>query len=150
MRKISGIGVVVDDSNSIGATGLEVAAVVGAAAPILVVAIKALKGKGVPEVPESASSPESGNFSDAENPAAAGSSGLSSWIDKAVDIAQATGIIPDKPDTPAEAQVNNVVPGDDFSGDPSGPDGGTKFKIAPVVVAAGLVGAYLLLRKNKK
>lgn len=150
VRKISGIGVVIDDSNGIGATGLEVAAVVGAAAPILVVAIKALKGKGVPEVPESASSQESGNFSDAENPAAAGSSGLSSWIDKAVDIAQATGIIPDKPDTPAEAQVNNVVPGDDFSGDPSGPDAGTKFKIAPVLIAGGLVAAFLVLKNNKK
>lgn len=152
VRKISGIGVVIDDTIGVEptTTAVSTAAVITAAAPILVVVIRALKGKGVPEVPESASSPESGDFSDAENPAAAGSSGLSSWIDKAVDIAQATGIIPDKPDTPAEAQVNNVVPGDDFSGDPSGPDAGTKFKIAPVLLAGGLVAAYLVLRKNKK
>ena len=148
VRNIAGIGAVIDDTAGIGATGVEVAAVTAAAAPIVIVAIRALKGKGVPEVPEAAGSQESGNFLDAENAAASESSGLNSWIEKAVDIAQATGIIPDKPDTPAEAQVNNIVPGDDFDGDPSGPN--TKFKIAPVLLTAGLLGTYFLLRNRKK
>lgn len=170
VKSIKGIGIVIDDSDNIGVTpfaaaggagaaaaaaavpgaGQSIATIIAAAAPVLIVIVKALKKAGIQEVPEASKSSENSNFTEAEGAASESASGLSSWIDKAVDIAQATGIIPDKPDTPAEAQVNNVVPGDDFSGDPSGPDAGTKFKIAPVLLAGGLVATYLLLRKNKK
>jgi len=157
VRAIKGIGVVVDNSTdfSIGATGAEIATVVAAAAPILVAFAAALKGKGVPEVPENAGAPEdSGDFSEAEGEAAEDRPKAAEWIQKATEIARATGIIPDKPETMAESRVSQVVQGDDLEAEPAAiaaGDTGTGMKLSPVVLigAAAAVGFLLMNRKKK-
>lgn len=152
VKSIKGIGVVIDETNqNIGAAPVAAAAVIAAAAPILVAVVGALKGKGVPEVPENAAAPaESGNFTEANETAQEEQPGLVKWINKAVDIAKSTGIIPEKPETKEEEAVNKAIPGDDLETEPGSPaTPGSGFKISPVILIGAAAAAGLLLMRKK-
>lgn len=158
VKAIKGIGVVVDTTNDmmIGAepaSTASLATVLAAAAPILVAVASLLKGEGIPEVPENAGVPsEDGDFPEAEGQAAEDRPKLAEWVEKATDIARATGIIPDKPETMAESRVSRVVKGDDLEADPSAPaaeQAGMKLNPMLLLAGAAVVGAVVLSRKKK-
>lgn len=149
IKAIKGIGYIVDDNSSdIGAIDAATAGVIVAAAPILVAFIRLLKRKGIPEDNAGAGGGvpgESGDFPEAEGMAQDQKSNLNQWVDTAVDVAKATGLIPDKPLTANEQQVNDAIPGDDYT---NVEQEGTKFKINPVILIGGAAAAFLLLRKK--
>jgi hypothetical protein len=151
VRAIKGIGYVVDDAgNDIGVEPATTAAIIAAAAPIAISFIKLLKGKGVPDVAESAENPgESGDFPEAEGLAQDQKGGILDYISKATEIARETGIIPDAPLNANNAKVDAAIPGDDYNDmleKPAAP--GTGFKINPLILVGAAAGAYLLLRKK--
>lgn len=163
VRALKGIGVVIDETigvdpastaaaASAGSTGgVSIVTVLAAAAPIVVAITTLLKKKGVPTVPENAAAPgETGDFADAQEDAAAGKPKLEQWIEKAVDVAQATGIIPEKPQSLEEAKVSQAVPGDDLEADPAeGRPAGPRFALSPVILVGGAAAAYFLLNRKK-
>lgn len=144
IKAIQGIGYVVDESDGIGSPGVATAAIIASASPILVAIIRKIKSKGIPEVPESAAAGESGDFPESPGLAQDSKPGFLDYVGQALGIAQETGIIPDKPLSPAESSVDQALPGDDHS-----EASGSSFKINPLLVAGGLaVGAYFMFRKK--
>jgi hypothetical protein len=141
VKAIRGIGyVVTDDSNAIGTVPVATA-LVAAAAPILVAFMRLLKGKGIPEVAESAEHPgESGDFPESEIMAQDQKPGLLDYAKQAFDIVKTTGIIPDRPLTPAESKVDEALPGDDHST--------TGFSINPLILIGGAAAAYFIFKKK--
>lgn len=129
VRAIRGIGYVIDSSESIGAPAASVAALLAAAAPILVVIVKALASAGVPEeadvAEQGAQVGESTQFSDVVSMAASALPGLNNYLKGAAEAAQESGMIPDRPESAAEAVVNSAIPGDDFTDDPAARAGGS-------------------------
>lgn len=153
VRAIKGIGYLVDDvDNSIGFTGVEIAGFIAAAAPILVAFMSLLKGQGVPPVPEDAGMlGESGDFPESEGLAQDQKPGIADFISKAVDIAQATGIIPERPLPPQQALVDQALPGDDHTDMMEKPSAtGTGFKVNPLILFGAAGAAALLLMRRKK
>lgn len=152
VKAIKGVGAVIDETiGAEPASSVSVTAIIAAASPILIAVIALLKKKGVPTVPENAAEPgETGNFADAEADAAAGKPKLEQWIEKAVDVAQSTGIIPEKPQSLEEAKVSQAVPGDDLEADPAeGRPAGPRFALSPVILVGGAAAAYFLLNRKK-
>ena len=160
VRAIKGIGYVVNDDEGIGLTGAEIAAIVGAAAPILVAVVALLKKKGVPEVVEAAGAvaqklAESGDFPESEGQAQDQKPGVVDYIKQAVNIATATGIIPDRPLTPQQSVIDQAIPGDDHSDMTEGQTGGgllssgTGFKVNPLILVGAAGAAALLLMRKK-
>lgn len=158
VKAIKGIGYVVDDSNdgTIGAAPA-IAAFLAAATPLILAFTKMLKGKGVPETDEEISAAaneagESPGFSDVSGDGS--TSGLSSWLKTASSVAQATGIIPDKPESPSESLVNSAIPGDDYTGDPTekgepapgAGDNGSGFSVSPLLLIGAGTVAYFALK----
>lgn len=163
VKGIKGIGYVVDDGDGIGFTGVEIAGMIAAAAPIMVAVVAALKGKGIPEVVEAAGEAaqklgESGNFPEADGMAQDQKPGVADYIKSALNIATATGIIPDRPLTPQQSLIDQAIPGDDHTEMMPGQTGGggflstgsgTGFKLNPMIlVGAAGVAALLLMRKK--
>jgi hypothetical protein len=152
VKSIKGVGAVIDETiGAEPASTVSVTAIIAAASPILIAVIALLKKKGVPTVPENAAAPgETGDFADAQADAAAGKPKLEQWIEKAVDVAQATGIIPEKPQSLEEAKVSQAVPGDDLEADPAeGRPAGPRFALSPVILVGGAAAAYFLLNRKK-
>lgn len=152
VKAIKGVGAVIDETiGAEPASTVSVTAIIAAASPILIAVISLLKKKGVPTVPENAAAPgETGDFADAQEDAAAGKPKLEQWIEKAVDVAQATGIIPEKPQSLEEAKVSQAVPGDDLEADPAeGRPAGPRFALSPVILVGGAAAAYFLLNRKK-
>ena len=165
VRAIKGIGYICDDfgvgaepvttaaaASSAGATGgVSIVAVIGAAAPILVAVVSLLKKKGIPDVPESASVPgESGDFPESAGQAQDQKPGVLEYAKQALEIAQETGIIPDRPLTGQQARVDAALPGDDnvdMMEKPS--EGGTGFKLNPLILVGAAGAAALLLMRKK-
>jgi hypothetical protein len=153
VKAIKGIGVVIDETTAgIGiepATLASIATIITAAAPILSAVMKALSAAGVPPVPENAGAPgEGGDFPEADKDAAEQAPGIMNWIEKAANIARETGVIPDKPETLAEAKVNQVIPGDDLETDPA-QGKPAAFQLSPVILIGGAAAAFLLLNRKK-
>jgi len=165
VRAIKGIGYICDDfgvgaepvttaaaASSAGATGgVSVVAVIAAAAPILVAVVSLLKKKGIPDVPESAANPgESGDFPESPGQAQDGKQNILDYAKQALDIAQETGIIPDRPLTGQQARVDAALPGDDNVDMMEQPSStGTGFKVNPLILV-GAAGAAALLFMRKK
>jgi hypothetical protein len=152
VRSIKGVGAVIDETiGAEPASTVSLTTIIAAASPILIAVIALLKKKGVPTVPENAAAPgETGDFADAQADAAAGKPKLEQWIEKAVDVAQATGIIPEKPQSLEEAKVSQAVPGDDLEADPAeGRPAGPRFALSPVILVGGAAAAYFLLNRKK-
>jgi len=153
VRAIKGIGVIIDESNTatIGAEPVSTAAIIAAAAPIAVAFISILKKRGVKEVPEQGAAPqESGNFPEAESANQEAEPKIKTWLNKALDIAKETGIIPDRPETPAEGKVSQAIPGDDLETEPAtGTAGGSGFKISPAILIGGAAVAALVFMRKK-
>jgi len=165
VRAIKGIGYICEDfgvgaepvttaaaASSAGATGgVSVVAVIAAAAPILVAVVSLLKKKGIPDVPESASVPgESGDFPESAGQAQDQKPGVLEYAKQALEIAQETGIIPDRPLTGQQARVDAALPGDDnvdMMEKPS--EGGTGFKLNPLILVGAAGAAALLLMRKK-
>lgn len=145
IKSIQGIGYVVDESGSLGAApGVAAAGIVAAASPILVAIIKKIKSKGIPEVPEAATAGESGDFPESAGLAQDSKPGFLDYVGQALNIAEQTGIIPDKPLKPLEQQIDQALPGDDHTDTASG----SSFKLNPLLAAGILAGgAYLILKK---
>jgi hypothetical protein len=158
VKAIKGIGVILDNSNNeIGAEPVTLSTVLAAATPILLIISKLLRANGVPEETDPGTAPgqgESGNFEDVAPEGQAAGEKIADFVGKAVDIAQRTGIIPEKPETNAETQVNRLAPGNDSETDPTGPDAGkTGLQLNPMLLIGGaaLVGLALYsARKGKK
>lgn len=153
VRAIKGIGYSVDDvNNSIGFTGVEIAGFIAAAAPILVAVVSLLKKQGIPDIAESAANfGESGDFPESEGLAQDQKPGIADFISKAVDIAQATGIIPERPLPPQQALVDQALPGDDHTDMMEKPSAtGTGFKVNPLILVGAAGAAALLLMRRKK
>lgn len=151
VRAIKGIGYLVDDTgNDIGIEPATTAAIIAAAAPIAISFIKLLKGKGVPDVAESAENPgESGDFPEAEGLAQDQKPGILDYISKATEIAKETGIIPDAPLNANNAKVDAALPGDDYNDmEEKQAAPGTGFKINPLILVGAAAGAFLLMRKK--
>jgi hypothetical protein len=155
VKAIKGIGYVIDENDGIGegVSAATVTAIIAAASPILVAVISLLKKKkiDVPELVTAAAASagalaENSDFKEANPAAAEALSKISDYTQKAVNTAENLGIIPDKPETPAEAAVNNAIPGDDHT--PADAQPGTGFKINPLLLVGAAAGAYLLMRKK--
>jgi hypothetical protein len=148
VKAIKGIGVIIDEGdNTIGGPPVAAAAIIASAAPILVAIIRKLKGKGIPEVPESGASAESGDFPEAEGLARDTQPGLMDYFNQAVGLAKETGIIPDPVKTGRDNQIDQAIPGDDHQDNFAEGDG-SGFKVNPLLLVGAGVGAYLLLRKK--
>jgi hypothetical protein len=143
MKSIKGVGfIVTEDPNAIGTVPVATA-LVAAASPIVVAFIRMLKSKGVPAVPEAAEhSGESGDFMEAESMSQDAKPGILDYAKQAFDIVKSTGIIPDRPLTEQEAQIDKAIPGDDLSESSS-------FAISPVVLIGAAAAAYFLFIRKK-
>jgi hypothetical protein len=154
VRAIKGVGymVVENDINgaAIGMTGVEIAGLIAAASPVLVAVANLFKKNGVPEIPENAAAPqEGGDFPEAPAADQDQKQGFADYVEKAVDIAKATGIIPDRPLTPQQQRVEENMPeGDDFTMDAATGGEKTSFGINPLLLVGVAAGAYLLTRKK--
>jgi hypothetical protein len=163
VRAIKGIGYICDDfgvgaaaeataAASAGSTGgVSVVAVIAAAAPILVAVVSLLKKKGIPDVPESAANPgESGDFPESPGQAQDGKQNILDYAKQALDIAQETGIIPDRPLTGQQARVDAALPGDDNVDMMEQPSATTTgFKVNPLILVGAAGAAALLLMRKK-
>lgn len=154
VRAIKGIGYIVDENEGIGVEPVSTSTIslIAAAAPILVAFMSLLKGQGVPPVPEDAGMlGESGDFPESEGLAQDQKPGIADFISKAVDIAQATGIIPERPLPPQQALVDQALPGDDHTDMMEKPSAtGTGFKVNPLILVGAAGAAALLLMRRKK
>jgi len=154
VRAIKGVGymVVENDINgaAIGMTGVEIAGLIAAASPVLVAVANIFKKNGVPEIPENAAAPqEGGDFPEAPAADQDQKQGFADYVEKAVDIAKATGIIPDRPLTPQQQRVEaNLPEGDDFTAEAATGGAKTSFGINPLLLVGVAAGAYLLTRKK--
>lgn len=153
VKSIKGIGYVVDESNSGIGEPVSTAAIIAAAAPILVAFVALLKKKGIPEDTSGSGGGvpgESGNFPEADGQAQEQKGPLNNFIDNAVEIARATGIIPDKPMNSTEKQVDDAIPGDDFTDVESqtAANSGASFKINPLLLVGAAGAAFLLMKKK--
>ena len=161
VRAIKGIGYICDDFSigveptttaaaaSAGSTGgVSVVAVIAAAAPILVAVVSLLRKKGIPDVPESSANPgESGDFPESAGQAQDQKPGVLEYAKQALEIAQETGIIPDRPLTGQQARVDAALPGDDNI---DMQEKGTGFKVNPLILVGAAGAAALLLMKKRK
>lgn len=142
IKAIKGIGYVhYQEEDAIGEIGAlpAVAAALAAATPIVIAALKLLKGENVPET-EGATTEQI----EAEAMGAGGGDvveSIKTFGQNAYDIVASTGIIPERNTTPQEQQVNDAIPGDDFTEDPAE----KKSNLLPIALA---VGAGLLLMKG--
>lgn len=165
VRAIKGIGYVVDENDTVNGepvTAATVVSIIAAASPIIVAVVALLKKKGIPEVAEAASAAaaklgESGDFPESDGMAQDQKPGVADYIKGALNIATATGIIPDRPLTPQQSVIDQAIPGDDHSDMSEGQTGGgllstgsgTGFKLNPLIlVGAAGVAALLLMRKK--
>jgi hypothetical protein len=163
VRAIKGIGYICDDfgvgaaaeataaASASSTGGVSVVAVIAAAAPILVAVVSLLKKKGIPDIPESAANPgQSGDFPESDGQAQDQKPGVLEYAKQALEIAQETGIIPDRPLTGQQARVDAALPGDDNVDMMEQPSAtGTGFKVNPLILV-GAAGAAALLFMRKK
>lgn len=147
VKAIRGMGyVVMEPGNGMGITGAEIGAIVAAAAPILIVIIRKLKSKGIPE--ESAQMGEDPNFQEAVSNLSATNPQLAEYYEKAVNLATQTGIIPEKPMTSNESLVDAAIPGNDHQSDPGEPARyGEGSSMMPLLL---LGGGLLLFSRSRK
>ena len=144
VKAIKGIGYVIDERGAVGdpATGASVASIITAAAPILIVILKAIgnktKGKDaameiLPMVP---------GLVDA---ATSGEGKLNEYVQKGAEMAENLGIIPERKLNANEQAVDSALPGDDHTDMTTG---GSGFKINPLYIGGAALAAYLLLKKK--
>lgn len=157
VKSIQGIGYVVTEVDAIGelVTAASVATIIAAAAPILTVFMKMLNKEkiGAGEIVEAAASSaealaENPDFAEANPAAAEAISKYADYAQKAVNTAEKLGIIPDKPETPAESAVNKAMPEDDYT-ETAGTAMGTGFKLNPLILVGAAAGAYFLFGRKK-
>lgn len=150
VKAIKGIGAVIDEGNTIGGPGTAatIATIVAAAAPILVAVVGALKKKGIPEIVDDATAAikENPDFPEAVQAAADKAGEFNTYVKQAAEVAQATGVIPEKPETTAEAQATKALPTDEL--ETTGPDAGPGGNKAVLLLGAAAVGAFFLLKKK--
>lgn len=141
IKSIKGIGFVYDDApNGIGAAPA-VGAWLAAAGPVLIAFMQLLKGAGVPEVEGTT---ESEILTEAnENGAPGIIDSVTDFFTRAVDTAQNTGLLPERPlNTGAEQMVEEEIPGDDHDdGIIEGKSGKTL-----LLLGLGLVAFFALTR----
>ena len=143
IKSINGVDdvMVVESINGIGDFA-SVAAFIATAAPILLEFTNMFKKDGIPEVPENgAAGSESGDFPESEGMTQDAKPKLVEYFEKAVDIAKSTGIIPDRPLTNVEQQVDAAIPNDDYQSE-------SKFKINPLIIVGGGLLAFMLLKEE--
>lgn len=153
VKAIKGIGaVIVDDtSGGIGIAPVAVASIIAASAPILIAVVGLLKKKGVPEIIADASAAaENANFPEAEGEAAGNAEKFNDFVKNALTVVKDTGIIPEKPLTPAEEATTKALP--TTEAETAAPEGETTpGKINPLLLAGlGLGAVYFITKKGKK
>jgi hypothetical protein len=122
--------------------GVSVGAVIAASAPILVAVISLLRKKNVPDVSESVDLLQEGE--DGKITPESAIEAAANYIPKAVNAAQESGIIPERPLSATEQNVKNSL-GDDLSDEPAG---GSAMKINPLLIGGAALAAFLLLKKK--
>lgn len=144
IKVIKGIGaVVVEDSQDIGAAPA-VAAFIAAAGPFLLALSKLFKKHGVEEVPEGgAFAEENQDFAEVAGSVQDQAPQLLSYLNQAKDIAEATGIIPSKKNTPIEDEAERGLQTDEeaATGDKA------SFSPSPILLLAGAGALYLITKK---
>jgi hypothetical protein len=176
VKAIKGIGYVVDSSSIYGAevtaggagaaavlaagsnpaSGVTLASVLAAAAPILAIISKLFKKEGITEVPEAAGQPESSDFKEVAPEGETTLNKLETFVDKAADAATKFGIIPEPKESGVVTEVNNMVGADTPEEEVA--DGGSGRVMAPtlskipmplIIGGAALLG-YAILKGRKK
>ena len=149
---IPGIGYVVDN-RSIGVSppggadaaggagagagsGVDIASLIKVAGPIIDLIISFLNKIG------SKKESEEGDFEETEGKK---DNAYEEYIDKAVDIAEDLGIIPERKLDRTEQAVDAAIPGDDHTDMYSGT---SSLKINPLYIGGAVLAAYLLLKKK--
>jgi len=144
VKVIKGIGaIVIDENQDIGAAPLAVA-LIASAAPILAILKKLFNQYGVKEVPEGAAFNEDQNFGEAESAAAEQRPALLSYLNAAKEVAESTGIIPSKKNTPLEDEAERGLTTDEE--DASG--NRLTFSPSPLLLVGAAAGIYLLTKKK--
>lgn len=157
VRAIRGIGYVVDDSfigdagagsgSAAGGKSIDVGALISAAAPIIQIIMKLLSKIGSKAPAEAAGSGEDTEFNEAAIMAQDVKKDWTDYVSSGLEIAQATGIIPDYPKTPKDERIDAALSeGDDHADD----GGGSSFELKPsmAIIGLGAIGVYLLMRKK--
>jgi hypothetical protein len=149
---IPGIGYVVDN-RSIGVSppggadaaggagagagsGIDIASLIKVAGPIIDLIISFLNKIG------SKKESEEGDFEETEGKK---DNAFEEYFDKAVDIAEDLGIIPERKLDRTEQAVDAAIPGDDHTDMFSGT---SSLKINPLYIGGAVLAAYLLLKKK--
>jgi len=161
VKAIKGIGAVTDEGVGIapliipaaaggGVSAATVATIIAAAAPILVAVVAALKKKGIPEVVDQATAAikENPDFPEAVQAAADKAGEFNTYVKQAAEVAQATGVIPEKPENTAEAAASKALPTDEL--ETTGPDAAPAIPggNTTLLLGAAAVGAFLLMKKK--
>lgn len=117
-------------------SGVDIASLIKVAGPIIDLIINLLNKLG------SKKETEEGDFEETEGKK---DNAFEDYFDKAVDIAEDLGIIPERKLDRTEQAVDQAIPGDDHTDMYSGT---SSLKINPLYIAGAALAAYLLLRKK--
>lgn len=166
VKAIKGIGLVVDDSigageaassagGDAGSGGISISSIMAVAAPLLAIIAKLFEKHNVKDDPEdqqaAQATGENTSFVDAITSATSSIPEISKYVNSAVDVAEKTGIIPERPLSIQEEAVSKTFEShsnneDDITEDkPS-----STFELpSPVLLAGAVLGAYLLLKPKR-
>ena len=117
-------------------SGVDIASLIKVAGPIIDLIINLLNKLG------SKKETEEGDFEETEGKK---DNAFEDYFDKAVDIAEDLGIIPERKLDRTEQAVDQAIPGDDHTDMYSGT---SSLKINPLYIGGAALAAYLLLRKK--
>ena len=141
IKGINGIDYCTNDNIKGIGEPVTVAAIITAATPILLAVLKGLKGAGIPDTEGKTDelgkeATQSGGGSILDN--------IKDFATNAFGMATSSGIIPERPLSTTEQQVDNALPESDLDQTKTG------FKISPLVIGAVAGAAYLLFSKKGK
>jgi hypothetical protein len=150
IKVIKGIGAVIVEDDSIGAAPA-VAAFLAAAGPFLAALSKLFKQEGVQEVPEGgAFADENQNFDEVQSSVQDNKPGLIDYVNKATEIATATGIIPSRKNTPSEDEAERGLATDeeDSTSTKTASTTGTTFSPSPILLVGAAAALYFITKKK--